>query len=286
MVLMRPDYRLIAIDIDGTLMDSKNRLPDANRAALHRAHEADIKVCLCTGRSLTETEPVLDALGLDLDAAAFIFGAVVSDLKQCRALARNPLEAALAERLIGFFSTRRYPVLCIYDRMASDFDYHLLEGIRHRSAYDAWVRQTPCRVERIRKWAPAGVQPLRIGVILANGHEAELLEELRAEFPAGTTKFNVIYVAQYGFHVVECFSPEVNKWFGIECLCRLWGIEPSQVAAIGDDVNDLEMLQRAAVGVAMGNAPEIVKKAADVIAPTNDACGLAWAIDELLGKSA
>jgi len=278
----RPRYRLVAVDIDGTLMDSANRLPEANRDALYRAHEAGIKVCLCTGRSLTEAQPVLDALGLDLDAAAFIFGAMVSDLRRGRTLARRPLEAVLADRLIDFFTGWDYPVLCVYDRTERGFDYHLIEGTRHRHPYEDWVLRTPCRVERCARWLSDGVQPLRVGVILESDAQSELLVALKGAFPAGTMKFNVIYVAQYGFHVLECFAPDVNKWYGIDRLCHLWQIDSAQIAAIGDDVNDIEMLQHAGLGVAVGNAPEAVKKVADAIAPTNDACGVAWLIDRLL----
>jgi len=279
---MHPHYQLLAVDIDGTLMDSNNRLPEANRAALHRAHEAGIKVCLCTGRSLTEAEPVLDALSLDLDAGTFIFGAVVSDLRRRRTLARSPLNAALAGRLIDFFTASHYPVLCVYDRTETGFDYILLEGRRNREPYESWIRQTPCRVKRVRNWVPNGAMPLRVGVILEPDTESQILASLNAVFSPAETKFNVIYVAQYGFHVVECFSPEVNKWYGIERLIRLWGIDPRHVAAIGDDVNDIEMLQHAALGVAMGNAPEPVKAVADLVAPSHDACGVAWTIHRLL----
>lgn len=281
---MNVPCRLLAIDVDGTLVDRQNRLPQANRIAIHRAHEAGVKVCLCTGRSLTEARPVLDEIDLDLDAGMFVFGAVVSDLKRGETIFRSPLSTSLAHRLVDFFARHDYPSLCVYDTQQVGFDYHYVEGYRNRKAYEDWIRQTPCLVKRIERQTTTFdiVPPLRVGAIVEHEAGNKIVSSLKNTFSPSELKFNLIFVAQYDFYVLECFSPEVNKWYGISQLIDLWNIDASQVAAIGDDVNDVEMLAHAGVGIAMGNASDEVKAAADWHAPTNDACGLAWAIDALL----
>ena len=90
---------LLAIDLDGTLLDSSHRVPPENRAALHAAHAAGIRIVLCTGRSFPETRPVLDEIGLDLDATVTVFGAVLTDVRTGRTLERLPFTLDLAYRL-------------------------------------------------------------------------------------------------------------------------------------------------------------------------------------------
>ncbi|HSW47322.1 MAG TPA: HAD family hydrolase [Phycisphaerae bacterium] len=275
-------YRLLAVDVDGTLMDSRNQLPDPNREALHRAHQAGLYVCICTGRSLTETREVLDQLGLDLDAGVFVFGAVVSDLKICRTLCRSPIAPPLAERVVAFFREHDYPVLCLYDADQAGFDYLLIRGRRNANACERWLAMTPTRVHRADQWAPGPNEPLRFSVIEERDRAGPLMAELSAVFPDREIKFNPIYAPNYGFHVVECFAPEVNKWHGLGHLMTRWAITPDQVVAVGDDINDLEMISRAGLGIAMGNAVPRVRQAAAWHAPSHDQGGLSVAIESLL----
>jgi len=282
----RPDmplaYRLLAVDVDGTLMDSRNELPAANREALQRAHKAGLYVCICTGRSLTETGEVLDQIGLDLDAGVFVFGAVVSDLNNRRTLRRSPIARSVADRLVTFFRQRDYPVLCLHDADQAGFDYLVVHGGRNTESCERWLSQTPTRVERRDEWTPGSNDPLRLSVIEEPQAAQGLLTDLAAAFPNGQIKCNPIYAPNYGLHVVECFSPEVNKWHGLCGLLERWNIMPTEVVAVGDDVNDVEMITHAGLGVAMGNAVPAVCKAAKAHAPTNDQCGLAQAIDAVL----
>jgi hydroxymethylpyrimidine pyrophosphatase-like HAD family hydrolase len=74
----------------------------------------------------------------------------------------------------------------------------------------------------------------------------------------------------------------ITKWSGIERLADGWGIDQAAICAVGDDVNDIPMIQAAGLGVAMGNALESVKRAADRIAPPHDEEGLAVVVDWLL----
>ncbi|HOB73179.1 MAG TPA: HAD-IIB family hydrolase [Phycisphaerae bacterium] len=279
---MNLPYQLLALDVDGTLMNSRNELPEANRLALRRAHDAGLKISLCTGRSLTEARAVLDAIGLDLDAGIFVFGAIVSELPAGRTLARAPLPPELADSVLHFFQSRDFPVLILYDVAEAGVDYHLIPGRRNMEAYQAWARRSPTRVEQVDGWGPGSHLPLRIGVIDDPAHIDETMAELSSAFPPSALKFNAIYAPNYRLHVVECFAPHVNKWFGIQKLCDSLSIPGSQVVALGDDVNDVEMIARAGLGVAMGNAVEPVRAAARLQVAVNDDCGVAELIDRLL----
>ncbi|GMU22452.1 MAG: hypothetical protein AMXMBFR13_25380 [Phycisphaerae bacterium] len=279
---MKLPYSLLALDVDGTLMDSRNELPEANRAALHRAHAKGLRICLCTGRSLTEAQAVLDALELDLDAGIFVFGAVVTDLTNRQTISRSPLSVELAEQLVAYFSARGYPLLVLYDRSEAGFDYCYVKGERNPSVYERWLSVTPTQVRRCDSWQAELPLPIRIGVIEAPDCISDTVAALRRQFPPDLMKFNAIYAPNYGVHVVECFAPQVNKWYGITRLTAAWRISDSRVITLGDDVNDVEMIARAGLGVAMGNAVPAVKAVCRREVRSNDECGVAHLIEDLL----
>jgi len=275
-------YRLLAVDVDGTLVTTRNELPDRNRQALHRAHEAGLKVCLCTGRSLTETREVLNRLNLNLDAGVFVFGAVVSDLREHRTIHRGQIPAPLAHRLLAFFRQHECPILMLFDVVKDGIDYRVLRGRKNLDAYDRWIERSPATIEWVDDWSPDISEPLRIGVIVDPAEVPQLTADLCHHFGTHEVKCNSIFAPNYGLHVLECFAPQINKWYGINHLIRPWRIEPSEVIAVGDDINDLEMISQAGLGVAMGNAIEPVKAVAKWHVPTNDECGVAALIDRLL----
>ena len=141
---------------------------------------------------------------------------------------------------------------------------------------------TPARIEYVDQWRPRELEPVRIGVIESPDSLERTTADLAREFPAGQMKFNPIYAPNYAVHVVECFAPPVNKWYGITQVARQIGISARQIVAIGDDVNDLEMIRGAGLGVAMANAIEKIKAAARWHAPSQDHAGVAATIEALL----
>ena len=86
----------------------------------------------------------------------------------------------------------------------------------------------------------------------------------------------------YGVEILEIFDPAVNKWEGVLHLAKRHDLTPEQIVAIGDDVNDLPMIQNAGLGVAMGNAREQVKAVAKRVIGTNQEDGLAVFLNELV----
>lgn len=283
---MRPvkDIKVLAIDVDGTLVNSRNELPAENLRALHRAHEAGLKICICTGRSVAETKGVIERIGLDLDYGVFVFGAIVSRLPAGTTLVRTLMDPAFADRLVTFFREMGYPVLLLYDPTQAEVDYRYVVGERNRAWYDRWLALAPATLERLEVWSPITASPLRIGVITRPDEIEEVLHRLKETFAPEHLNYNAIHAPNYGVHVVECFAPKVNKWYGLMQLAERFGVKGEQIAAIGDDVNDLAMIREAGLGIAMGNAIEPIKKLADWQVATQDEAGVAEAIDRILAR--
>jgi Cof subfamily protein (haloacid dehalogenase superfamily) len=275
-------YRLLAVDVDGTLLDSSSELPAANREALHRAHEAGLVICICTGRCFSETRPVIERIGLDLDVAACVFGSLLCDARTGRTLHRWPVARRMAMRLIEFLRLRGHPVLVLQDADEAGLDYYVVAGTRTAAAYDRWLELAPTVARRVDEWPADAPEPLRIAIIDdPDGIEACRVEMV-GEFSSTEVKVTTIFAPNYGLHVLECFAPHVNKWFAVSRLARDHGIAASQVVAIGDDVNDFEMVRSAGLGVAMGNARPMIRDAGRVQTSTNDEDGVARFIDRLL----
>ncbi|MFH1749144.1 MAG: Cof-type HAD-IIB family hydrolase [Planctomycetota bacterium] len=274
---------LLAVDVDGTLLDSNHLLPPANRAALHRAHEAGIRIVLCTGRSYPETCPILTKIGLDLDATVTAFGALLTDNRDGRTLERFVVPLDVSHQLTEWFLTRGFCVLWLNDREQTGLDGYIISGSRQHPAVDRWLAQTPCQIERVPRLTDDFLPPIRISIIDEPDVLAPVSAELQKAFD-GSITHNLLRAPAYNLTIIEAFAPHVNKWHGIERLCRRWGINPAHTVAVGDDVNDLDMIRSAGLGVAMGNAHPEAKRVADRLTADNDSDGVALLIDELLAS--
>jgi Cof subfamily protein (haloacid dehalogenase superfamily) len=279
----QPKYELFAIDLDGTLLNSRHQLPERNRAALHAAHQAGRKIVLCTGRSYTETRPIIDDLGLDLNATVTVGGALLTDVATGTTLERTAIEPGVARDATKWFMSRGYDVLWLYDVAEVGYDACLVNAGQGHPAIARWIEVTPCRVRESAEPPVDGQAPLRINVV----DDIKVLDRVAGEFQRtfdGRMTNNVIGVPTFGFTVLEAFDATVNKWRGIEKLCRRWDIDPRQTVAVGDDLNDVPMVRSAGLGVAVANARAPVADVADRVVASNDDCGVADLIEELLGN--
>ena len=276
-------YDLLAIDLDGTLLDSEHALPPENRAALLRAHEAGVKVVLCTGRAFTETRPVLEQIGLSLDAAVTVFGALVTDVATGRTLDRTAIPLDTAHALTAWFQQNDYPVLWLTDADEAGSDGYVLGGPNRHPGVDRWIDWSPCQVREVDRLPADCAAPVRLSIIDEAGALDAVSIRLHEAFD-GRLTHNVLHAPPYRLSLIEAFAPAVNKWYGIEKLCRRWNIDPGRVVAVGDDVNDVDMIRRAGLGVAVANARPAALGVADRVIDSNDACGVAKLIDELLAS--
>lgn len=278
-------YQLLAIDLDRTLLDAAGRVAPETREALHEAHESGLRIVLCTGRSYTETRPVIDDIGLDLDAAITVGGALLTDVRSGATLSATHMSAPLAAETLEWFRQRDHTVLWLTDRVAAGFDGWVVTGRIRHAAIDRWLEKSPIEMRQRDDMPGADHPALRVTII----DETPTLETLAADFAAafrGRAAHNLIHVPMYRFSVIESFDGRVNKWFGVEQLCRRWGIDRARVAAVGDDVNDIDLIREAALGAAVANAIPALKRVATMEVPAHDEGGAAAFIRHVMAENA
>jgi Cof subfamily protein (haloacid dehalogenase superfamily) len=280
-----PQYRMIAIDLDGTLLSPTGEVTRRTKEAVHRALKAGLLVCFATGRNMTESQMVLDAVA-HYDTAVFVGGAMVIDTRQRTTLHRTAMQPQLAREICALLEEMGHAALALQDTGQAGVDYLISDGIELNHATHQWLKVTHASVHKSADLATASHEhTVRVGIV-AGPEQAHEVQRVLAERFDGRIVCHSIHVPAYGVDVLEVFDPAVNKWEGILHVARRHGILPDQIIAVGDDINDITMLKNAGLGVAMGNAKPEAVAVADRVINHNGADGLAEFLEELVDTEA
>jgi len=277
-----PTFQLLAIDIDGTLVNRHEELSPPTREALVRAGKAGIHVVLATGRRYSRSLHLVEPLGIDVPLIT-ASGALIKDPIDHRTLFCAEFEPGLLRQMLAIVAREGYePVVCA-DTFSQGFDYyHESEDVRSPELAE-FLRLNPGRGRLCPDLAsnpPAGV----FAGFAIGSKEAMLdLDAVLQEELPGKLYTHVLRSPRYTGFMCELAIAGVTKWSGVLHLADDWGISREAICAVGDDVNDIPMIQAAGLGIAMGNALPEVKAAADRIAPTQEKDGLVQVVEWLLG---
>ncbi len=278
---VKPPIRLLAIDIDGTLLSTKFQISQANLDALRRAHESGVEVVLVTGRRHTFALPIAEMLGFDLWLISSN-GAVTKSIRgehfHCDFL---PLDTArqLCAAMTGF----RGNTVLTFDKEGKGAI--VLEHMDElNQSIQRWLEKNMEYIEFVIPLEKAltcdPVQAMFCGNIermrealsaLAASEVADRITVLRTEYPVRD------------LCIVDVLNQGCSKGHALERWSKYRGIPRSQVMAIGDNYNDVEMLEFAGLPVIMGNASEELKQHGWTVTLSNDESGVAAAIDQVLG---
>ena len=272
--------RLIALDLDGTLLNSAKELSPRNRAALERAAEAGIEIVPSTGRFYRGIPDVVSSLPF-VRCAITINGAHVVDLRGGETVYSAEIPRDDAISLLRFLDT--LPV--IYDCYLDGWGY-ITQNMRDRA--EDYIDYPPSleMLRRLRSPVPElkrfllsqdrGVQKLQLFTRDIPFRD-RLVEELAERYPG------LVFTVSLPNNIeINCAGADKGK--ALLELAKHLGISPAQTMAFGDGTNDLTMLRAAGCGVAMGNAHPSVKAAADRVTSDCDADGVAAVIEELFNS--
>lgn len=274
-------YRMLAIDLDGTLLGPDGQVSVRNRQAVRRALDAGLLVCFATGRNWTESKLVLEAVE-HYDTAVFVGGAIVMDLREGKVLHHTMMQPKLAAEVCTFLEARGHAALALQDTLAAGVDYLISAQVPLNPATRNWMEAfaLPIRfVPDLGRYKHP--HTIRVGMVADDAAIADAEAALKRHFGQRIVCQSLLVPAARA-QVLEAFDPAVNKWAGILHVAGRHGVQPAEIVAIGDDVNDLPMIANAGLGVAMGNAKPQVRQAAGRVIGHNHQDGLAAFIEELI----
>lgn len=278
-------YRLIAIDLDGTLLCPQGRASTENLDAMHAAHAQGVHILPCTGRGWREARGVIAGLP-DAELGIFNTGAIVARTSDGTTIDAAPMPRETVVALIELLRGRPEAVLLYTDPDRTGVEYIATGDGRMTDNTRWWFEHNALRFLETKSPDSALLDHVvRVGLVLpsrdAAAVELEVAERMTCAVEAHA--FEAVQMSDgEPMHILEVFGPGVTKWRGIEVVARRLGIAGDAVAVIGDQVNDLPMLRRAGCAVAMGNAIPAVKDIAHRHTRCNQTHGVAHAIEQML----
>ncbi|MEM9542086.1 MAG: Cof-type HAD-IIB family hydrolase [Cyanobacteria bacterium P01_E01_bin.42] len=267
--------RLLALDVDGTIAGKSNQVSEAVKTAIAEVQNRGIQVAIATGRMYRSALRFHQAIGAQLPIIAYN-GAWIQDPATGEMLRHSPLSLQSAKELLDYYENPqwrdRLDIHCYWDDLL-----YVRESTRYTAEY----------VER------AGIDANIAGdlralldrpptKVLALSPDIEAIQQVTTDLKKRYLP-SEIYLTQSSPYFLEATHPNVNKGTAIRFLTEeILGYSLENVMAMGDNYNDLEMLQTVGLGIAMGDAPTGVQDVSKWVAPSVEADGVAAAIAKFL----
>ena len=265
-ILRSRNIKLLAIDLDGTLLNSRHEISQRNRAAILKAIAFGMEIVIATGKTRSSAVALIEELGIR-SPGVFMQGLITAEADGS-ARRRITMPAAVAARVISVGEAEGFEVIAYRDNRA-----YAREISQAAIGLEEHGEPLPCLVN---DWdAPLAEGDLN--KIILFGEEARIMA-LRGVLESELD--GAIHITRAGIKgMLEALPANASKGKAVAALMREMGIAPEESMAFGDGENDIEMLEAAGIGVAMGNAAESLKRVADVVAPSNDEDGVARMIE-------
>ncbi len=267
-------YKLLVVDIDGTLLNGYGNISAEDKEALTNARNLGIQVSLSTGRGIKSSLRIIEQLTLD-GYHIFCDGALVGSPSQGKEVYVQPLGKVVLRQMIEFAHGHGINL-----ELYSATHYFVERESWSTNAQRQFFGIQPTMVDFTKLWERERI--IKGGLVTTNPQEAAKARDFRHHF-GDSLHFSWARTPAYpGVDFINILAPEVSKGKALEALASYLGISLTEVMAVGDGTNDIPLLTSAGMAVAMGNAPDEVKAVADYITLDVDHSGLAAAINQFL----
>lgn len=266
-------YKLVAIDVDGTLFNDRKEITKEVNEAIQAAKAKGVKVVVCTGRPIVGARPIIEELKLtDENEYVITFnGALVQDTH--------------TNEVVSEISLTYHDLKALYElSLELDSPMHFFDSknvytpnkdISRYTVHESNINQVPLHYRTIEEIPEDFLIPKVMFI-----DEPDRLNKIIAAIPNSfKEKYTMVKSAPY---FLEILHPSVSKGNAVKQLAEKLSIKKEEVICIGDGDNDLSMVEYAGCGVAMGNAVPSVKEAAEFQTFSNNENGVAYAIEKLI----
>jgi len=265
-------YKLLVVDIDGTLVGKERTISDDNKEALAEARRLGVEVALSTGRAVLACRSILDQLALD-GYHIYFDGALISGRGE--EIYAEPLDREVVREAIAFARSLKIDL-----ELYSANNYFVERETWSTDAHRKYFGIEHSIVDFTGLWEKERI--IKGGLASVNPEQKARAREFYAEFK-DSLHFSWAYSPAFpDVEFANVVALEVSKGRALEALTSYLGLSLEEVVAVGDETNDITLLSRAGLAVAMGNAPDEVKAVADHVTLDVDRNGLAAAIERFL----
>lgn len=271
-------YKMIAIDMDETLLTTDKQVSQRSKEALRKAADAGIKLVVCTGRIFTSAWVYADLIGtkapIIASNGAYIREKDKDEVIYMKTLPKEDIYKAV--KLIKEYGF--YPFLFSSDTVFGEkqiFSAKFYEKQNESLPEDKKVKIVI--TNDLEKVIEENYEIILKTVVVSQMDELERLNKLRKKMEGDID----VSIAASMVNNFEIMPRGISKGNGVKILGDIYGISPEETICIGDNENDISMIEYAGCGVAMGNAVDVLKSAANYITDTNDNDGVAKAIEKL-----
>lgn len=265
-------YKLIAIDMDGTLLNSKGEISQHNKDAIAQARAQGVHVVLASGRPLDGMLFALQELGMDSDTDYVISynGSLVQNVAT-NAMIRQEILAGKDAKLLNQWASKLNVFIHAFSLEQGLISPKANAYTTHESEInDITLTERPFETLQDEEAI------LKVMMVEEESKLTIAIEQIPAELH---DQFTIVRSAPF---FLEFMNPSSDKGAGVQALAEHLGIQASQVMTLGDAGNDHHMLEYAGLGVAMGNATEATKQIASYVTDTNNNSGVAKAIEKFV----
>lgn len=289
-------YKIVAIDLDGTLLNSFGEITPNTKEVLKKAIEKGVQVVLASGRPVSAIENIANEIG----AEEYLIsgnGALVYDIKEKKIVYDKFLSKEQVLEIVDICEENS--IYCnVYTEqevVAKSLNYNVLFYHKENAKKPEGKRTNINIVLNLRKHIEelsADSKFLKVTVcdpnrLIFNGiirklRNIETIDVLDVSHMSRKTIKDGTDDVQIEYFYTEITNKNVNKWSAIEYLLEKENIKPEEVMAIGDNVNDKEMIQNAGLGVVMGNSSPQMKEMADVVVSDNNSDGIVEAVEKFI----
>lgn len=249
-------YRLIASDLDGTLLGPDGEPTKDLADAVGKLRRKGIHFVAASGRMYTTQKEIAQKVCVSYSVIAYN-GAVT--VCEDGTITRRRIDAETVRGIVGYCYVRGYYVQCYYN------------GVLRTKEDSPLLRSDPdsrfAEIQFVNLLETESKPSVKVVILPGSENVPAVMSDIKSMYPK-------LYVTQSGPHVIEVMPGGVNKATALESICERLGIESDEVIAFGDGMNDIPMIRWAGLGVAVGNAPDAVKKAATVVATKNGPDGV------------